>query len=207
MGNGISHCLIFLLSKGVWRKKVALLYILTSNTVQSGELLLYNSILHTDLTILGAAYGRADVTHTVHRRISNYETLSVDASNTIFGDSWHGIEKSLVVVYQHQGYHPRVSITREHHTLNIDARPEVSNPTTVNHPIHQLTIVGAAYGLSEVTSKVRSLVQYEHLDVVASNDVFGDSWFGTWKTLVVVYQYGNGPYRTVIAIEGNRLRI
>ena len=100
-------------------------------------LLLYNSsILHTDLTILGAAYGRADVTHTVHRRISNYETLSVDASNTIFGDSWPGVGKSLIVVYQHQGYHPRVSVTREDHTLNIDARPEVSNPTTVNHPIH-----------------------------------------------------------------------
>jgi len=117
------------------------------------------------------------------------------------------LQSPLWLFIQHEGYGPRVSVTREHNTLHINARPEVSNPTTVNHPIHQLTIVGAAYGLSEVTSKVRSLVQYEHLDVVASNDVFGDSWFGTWKTLVVVYQYGNGPYRTVIAIEGNRLRI
>ena len=162
---------------------------------------------HSDLTILGAAYGTLDVTHTLNERIRYYEALIVNASNTVFGDPWQEVEKSLVVVYKHEGYEPLISVTREHHILNINARQEVSNPTTANHPSHKLTIVGAAYGLSEVTSVVRSLVRYEHLDVMASNTVFSDTWVNVVKTLVVVYQYGNGLYRTAIATEGNRLRI
>jgi hypothetical protein len=156
---------------------------------------------------LGAAYGPRDVTGTLNNRITYYQSLSVQASNSIFGDPWRGFRKSLVVVYQQKGYDPSIAIVQEHHTVNIYARPELSHQPEPYRPWWQLRIVGAAYGLADVTGKVRSLVNYQHLNVVASNSVFGDPWRGFRKTLVVVYQHGNGPYKTKIVTEHNRLII
>ena len=152
------------------------------------------------LKILGAAYGPRDVTAILNSRISQHQSLSIQASNGIFGDPWGGVFKSLVAVYEHDGYSPAVAIVHEGQTLHIPSRPELPRRS-------ELRIVGAAYGLADVTGKVRSLVNYEHLDVVASNGVFGDFWYGVPKTLVVVYQYGEGPYRTRTATENNRLVI
>ena len=146
------------------------------------------------------------MTATINSRISN-GALRVEASNNIFGDSWKGVPKSLVVVYQHEGYEPVTAIVPESTTLNIPPRPFVSHSSSHDCPSYPLRIVGAAYGLAEVTGQVRSLVNQYHLDVVASNSVFRDSWKGEGKTLVVVYQRGDGPYMTKFVTEGNRLQI
>jgi hypothetical protein len=159
------------------------------------------------LTILGAAYGPRIVTGTVSNRVTHYGSLSIPASNGMFGDPWRGIVKTLVVVYQQEGYEPRVAITQERHTMKIYSRPKPSNPCVPNYISSQLRILGAAYGLADVTAKVQALVRYNHLNVAASNAVFGDSWRGIKKTLVVVYRYGRGSYRTKVATEGNRIQI
>ena len=131
--------------------------------------------------------------------------MRVSASNNVFGDPWRGVKKTLVVVYQHEGYLPRVRIVREHRTLTIGQRLMGHNTRT--QPGNNLRIVGAAYGLVDVTHKVQSLVWNNRLHVAARNNVFGDTWRGVKKSLVVVYQYGNGHYRTKIVTEGHTLHI
>src|SRR5262249_6791478 len=59
----------------------------------------------------------------------------------------------------------------------------------------QLQIIGAAYGLTDVTTKVAARVNGgaspQSLSILASDSVFGDSWQGTRKSLTVVYRYGD----------------
>ena len=154
---------------------------------------------------MGAAYGKADVTDILNSRITHHQTLQVSASNSIFGDPWRHVTKTLVVVYQQEGYAPHIKIVKEHKTLTIYRRRE-GNHFVKNRP-DTLNIVGAAYGLADVTNQVRSYVSGNHLRVTASNRVFGDTWRGTKKSLVVVYHFGNGLYWTKIVTEGHTLHI
>ena len=160
---------------------------------------------------MGAAYGRADVTSTLNASITSSQTLSVRASNSVFGDSWKNVRKTLVVVYQHSGYDPRIVIVREHFydTLNIAARPSRYCIQSCYNTMGQndLIIVGAAYGLADVTYQVQKMVRNNQLSVSASNSVFGDTYNRVRKTLVVVYLQGSGGYKIKIVTEGNTLRI
>jgi len=74
-----------------------------------------------------------------------------------------------------------------------------------------LQIVGAAYGLKQVTAQVIKLVDRqalpESLSVLVSNRVFGDTWIGHAKTLTVVYRYDAGPACVATAVEGDMLCI
>jgi len=74
-----------------------------------------------------------------------------------------------------------------------------------------LQIVGAAYGLRQVTAQVIKLVDRqafpEFLSVQVSNRVFGDTWIGHAKTLTVVYRYDGGPACVATAVEGEMLCI
>lgn len=90
--------------------------------------------------------------------------------------------------------------------MNIYPRPPGCS-TAPYHAFNALRVVGAAYGLADVTYQVQSMVRNNRLDVVASNGVFGDTWDGNRKTLVVVYQFGNGPYRTEFVTEGRTLHV
>ena len=50
-------------------------------------------------------------------------------------------------------------------------------------------ILGAAYGKSEVTSKVNHIYHVQKKKkIMAKNEVFGDSWYGVEKTLVITYR-------------------
>ncbi|ETO09358.1 hypothetical protein RFI_28019 [Reticulomyxa filosa] len=69
-----------------------------------------------------------------------------------------------------------------------------------------LYILGAVYGLQDVTEVVKRLVTNDQLVVFASNKVFGDSRYekqtnkkGVKKTLVVVYKYGGDAYAAGVA--------
>lgn len=74
-----------------------------------------------------------------------------------------------------------------------------------------LQIVGAAYGLAQVTSQVIGLVCRqtfpESLSILVSDRGFGDTWTGTAKTLTVVYRYDDGPTHVAVAMEGETLEI
>ena len=164
----------------------------------------------TALQILGAAYGPRDVTSDLSRRVTSSGQLTVKPSNGVFGDPWGGVKKTLVVVYKHSCSPPRIAIAREHydHQLHISAKPlNFYNCFQERYSRHGLNIVGAAYGLKDVTDKVRSLVHHNRLSIRASNYMFGDSYPGVRKTLIVVYRYGYGRYRTKIVKEDETIHI
>jgi hypothetical protein len=57
-----------------------------------------NSTGNHRLSVLAATYGPHDITHKVKKMISFYNTLLFPVNNTVLGDAWHGVEKTLVIV-------------------------------------------------------------------------------------------------------------
>mgnify|MGYP002803993098 FL=1 len=174
--------------------------------------------MSNELIIYGAAYGRADVTGKV-RNLRKAQKLSVKASNEVFSDSWPGVIKSLVVVYSYGNATVQTQVVREGESLDIfepqysaiHKRDRISlSLKSIVTPSRQqqslkLNILGAAYGLANVTSKAQSLVtSNQEFDQLASNEVWGDSWYGQPKTLVVVYEC-NKLYFVDIAVEHDRV--
>ena len=134
------------------------------------------------LKILGAAYGLGDVTAVVRGKIES-DTLSVRADNATFGDQFLGERQSLVVAYQYDNQLPQISIVEEGSRMNISYIPTATyrpNPGT-------LTILGAAYGLGEMTSKVQSMVANNNLNFTADSKTFFNTFPGHCKSMVIVY--------------------
>ena len=156
------------------------------------------------LYILGAAYGLAPVTAQVQDMVVNRQ-LHVTADNSTFGDTWHGVKKSLVVTYQFGDEEPGVISVAEKSSMSIlYAQNDLSrNVTAPNY----LSIISSVYGLGDVTAKCQSLVQGNCLDVTANDATFGDTWHGVKKSLVTVYQYGANPPLMVITPEGSQQEI
>lgn len=147
------------------------------------------------LTIVGAAYGLADVTENAKKKIQN-NSLIARADNDTWGDSWVTVLKTLVVVYHYgKKEQPFVKIALENQQLDIQATPH-------------LTILGAAYGLVDVSQKIRSFINNSQtINIIASNQYFGDSWPEINKSLVVVYQYSNEQPQVKIVQENQQLSI
>ncbi len=157
------------------------------------------------LTILGAVYGLSDVLQTVKSLVnkkSNILTFEVNNTN-LLGDSWPSRVKTFVVVYQYGEQLPQIKIAEESQTVTITYVPTgIYTPSS-----NVLTILGAAYGRGEMTSKVQSCVVNNHLVIDADNATFFDTWPRKVKTLVIVYQYNNKPPKTHITVEGNKAKI
>ena len=65
-----------------------------------------------------------------------------------------------------------------------------------------IRIIRAAYGPADVTEKVKTLAEGKsEVTIAAENSNFGDPWYGTQKSLTVVYQVGFGPVLTAVARE------
>ena len=154
------------------------------------------------LKILGAAFGPHDVTAKVKDLISD-NALTVVASNNIFPNTFPNHIKSLVVVYQYSDESPQTAITEQHSTMNIYYVPTVKYQPSCN----SLIILGAAYGRAEVTSKVQLLVRNNSLDFKANNEIFYDSFNGTTKTFMAVYQYGRQSPEIVTAVEDQEVYV
>lgn len=77
---------------------------------------------------------------------------------------------------------------------------------------NELQIIGAAYGLRQVTGKVIGLVNRtttpQSLNVTANNATFDDNWPKNAKSLTVVYRYGNsGAPQVATAMQDQRINI
>ena len=158
-------------------------------------------IASPSLRILGAAYGRKDVTEKMKGMVKN-RALKAPATDGTFGDSWVGVYKTLVTVYQYGEEQPSLAVVKEPNALEFAYSPKndfygSTNPNT-------LTILGATYGPANVTVKVQSLVKEDNtLEIIKPTDaLFGDPWVGIPKTLAVVYRYGRNPPQVQIAQEG-----
>lgn len=105
----------------------------------------------------------------------------------------------MTVIYQFDGQEPKTVVAVEGSVLNIHYCPSPAcNP--------DLVIVGATYGTADVTAKAKALVTDNSFVVTANNDTFGDSWYGTLKSLVVVY-LRSGVFHTCVVEEHQQMVI
>lgn len=153
----------------------------------------------SSLTILGAAYGLADVTAKVQKMVTSNGTLIVTANNATFGDTWHGVDKSLVLIYRFGTNQPETTVVKENATATInEPSPIAAKATSASNSAAALAVYGAAYGLANVTAQVRNQVVGDALNVTANNATYGDSWPGTTKSMVVCFEGSNGPTMKIV---------
>jgi len=145
------------------------------------------------LKLCAAVYGLQDITEPVGLKLSmNNEPIDFTVSDSLFGDGWPGVRKTLVVVYLDEYYFPIVKVWEEGQHVKIGGA--------------ELKILGASYGKTDVTRQVRKLMINDTVKLAVNNNVFQDSLPGP-KTLVVVYQHGNNKPEIAIAKEGENLEI
>jgi hypothetical protein len=178
--------------------------------------------MSNELVICGAAYGRADVTGKI-RSLRKDQKLFVKASNDVFGDSWSAENKSLVVVYKYVGSNcAQLQVVEEGGYLQIIPpsssvgggwkNRQLSQSLKANMTVSRkdqsplkLNILGAVYGLCNVTPAAQSFVTAnQEFDKAVSDAVWGDGWPGHKKTLVVVYEYSDISMLE-IALEGDQM--
>ena len=71
----------------------------------------------SSLKIISAAYGRGDRTDAVQNLVDNGER-HIRAKNHVFGDTWPGFRKTLVIVYS-DGSQTRTKICEEHQAIDL----------------------------------------------------------------------------------------
>lgn len=92
----------------------------------------------------------------------------------------YGVGKSLTVVYQYEGQQPQTAVVGEGSLLNITFVPQIAIAHEVHHPT--LTILGAAYGLADVTAAVVGHMVFDQTNgnvipaLPVGSNTFGDSW-------------------------------
>jgi len=104
-----------------------------------------------------------------------------------------------MVLYQYENHAPQVALESDDKFLSINYQKPVKY-----YPLRdstKLQILGAVYGLEDVTNKVRGKITHNRLLLSSNNQVFGDSWYGTQKSLVVVYRCGQNSPNMLIAKE------
>ncbi len=149
------------------------------------------------------------MTNTVRSRV-RHDELEIDASNSVFGDPWYGTKKTLVVFYEYSAmrvHEVYTRVTKEGDRLTI-RRLDTAWSHRV-HPMHHgmPRILGAVYGTDDVVGRIEELVRKGYRRIEASNDNFGDPWFGYVKTLVVLYDDHHGRRKAKAVKEHERMRI
>eukprot|EP01084_Bolivina_argentea_P186915 322085_1 len=156
-----------------------------------------------NVDILGAAYGNLDVKDVVKQYAEIDGIYNIPAANSVFGDPWRGVKKSLVIVYELVNYLDE-SLGFGVEFMSEGGILKITNVVTNRDSISNIFIIGAVYGLQEVTQQVQRMVDDGETIIYAKNSVFGDSWRGVSKTLVVVYK-SNGQIVTQICKENSSI--
>jgi len=158
------------------------------------------------LEVLGATYGPANVTDNVRALIKD-NGLKFTVSNSILGDPWFGVVKSFMVVYKYGNSLSITKIFKENESFEIKYDMNQDIPDATNYQEGGFYILGASYGLGDVTTKCRSNIQDKKLKVTANNKTFCDYWYGTKKILSVVYKDGKSSIKVATAKENEGLSI
>jgi|SRR6478736_3495995 len=149
------------------------------------------------LNILVAVYGLKNVTENINYLIidGNPQTLSFTVNNKVIGeDGWTGQRKSITIVYNYDGGDLQIAAAKEGDAININPDklriPKLSVPDHTDNG--RLSVLAASYGPGDVTYRVKNLISsYNTLSFVVDNTLFGDSWHGVAKTLVIVLGTGD----------------
>ena len=160
------------------------------------------------LIILSAAYGLFDVTKTVRSHVKN-RSLTMEASNDIFGNGWPKVSKSFTVFYQYGEEVPKLKSVKQGEELEIlYSKGRNTDPYLTSLDPDDLVILGASYGPRDVTQQVRSLVLGDNLHITVTNGVLGGNpWPKEEKSLAVVYRTGCSPPRMKIAKQDDEMTI
>ena len=170
------------------------------------------------LIIYAAVYGLADVTDIARNKINHKtQSLTIQAINSIFSDSWGGIKKTLIIVWgiRRNGQNDKIKTTiiREGESVTINEK-NFKSKFIPRNDYGKLNVLSAVYGLQDHSEMVQSKVKATNLNIKASNGVFGDSWPGIKKSLVVVYRIGAANSKNImdsirikIVQEGQMLNI
>lgn len=97
------------------------------------------------LNILGAVYGLCNVTSAAQSFVTANQEFDKAAYNAVWRDGWPGHKKTLVVVYEYSDI-SMLEIAVEGDQMHFIASPP-------------LTILGAAYGLKNVTEILTKLLK------------------------------------------------
>ena len=170
--------------------------------VQEGQP--YATQYRPPLQIISASWGLADVTAAAQALIEQ-QSLTVNASNDVFGDGWPGTAKTLDVIYQYGDQQQQLAITTEGNTMQIDYIP--LPPAQTSPDPRTLTVIKAAYGTADVTDQVIGMISGQSLDFVADNATFGDSWPGTVKSFEMAYSWGPSTSSNIVVAENTQVQI
>lgn len=159
-----------------------------------------------EIEIFGACFGLHNVTEKVKHEIKTNK--KVLASINVFGDSWFGVKKTLIVVYGRTWSDAVVSIVEE----NQEFIPELPNVESIRAENSNFFsgILGAAYGKNDVTLKARQIEKDNSgkpaILLKANNETFGDGWVGMKKSLVIVcMDSSTSAFSVHILDEGNEI--
>jgi hypothetical protein len=154
------------------------------------------------LNIIVAVYGLKTVTDNISNLIieGQPQTLNFTINNgTIGEDGWRGQRKSLTIIYSYDGGDLQVIAAKEGDAIIIHPDKQRKPKLTVQSSADNdgLSILAASYGPDDVTYKVKQLISSSNiLSFKVDNTIFGDTWFGVPKTLIVVLGSGT-EVRTV----------
>jgi hypothetical protein len=175
--------------------------------MQMGPIPFYPQIpMHPTLNIYGAFYGTGDVSDKVAKSVVN-NSLSICASNAVFGDPLYKVRKTLVVFYSY-GSNTTIfsAVAMENEFITINYLPSIHNAPQV--PIQSLpAILGAIYGVKNVTPEVAMLTAKGTKSIPASNQLLGDGLYGIKKTLCVLYVDSKSATQRQATTEGNSIVI
>ena len=166
-----------------------------------------NFIASPPLSILCAAYGKLDVTNKVRSLVKNRELAFTPSNESLGEDGWEKNKKSFTVVYQYGKQTPKTRIVREDDGIVV--RYEKADDDSLPTNPETLTILGASFGIHNVTKQVRDCVKDNKLQLTITKTLFfgHDPWKGVTKSLVVVFANGSNPPRMNIAVEGEEMTI
>jgi hypothetical protein len=144
------------------------------------------------LNIIVAVYGLKTVTDDITNLIidGNPQTLHFMVNNQVIGkDGWRGQRKSITVVYNYDSGELRVAAAKEGDMLTITPDVPKQFPIPLNNSANdkRLSVLAATYGPDDVTYKIKNMISsYNTLSFTADNTIFGETWYGVAKTLVIV---------------------
>ena len=94
----------------------------------------------------------------------------------------------------------RTAVAEENKNMTISAG-SFQNVASVRMGPQYINVLGAAYGRSAFTQKVRSLLENGSQKIDAENSVFGDTWPHVCKTLTVVYIIGTLQSHNITSVR------
>ncbi len=162
------------------------------------------------MRILAAFYGPREVTDLVRSKVVHNE-LTIEAENSLFGNTWPGHKKTLVVFYRY-GRCSKVfqRAAAEGEIMSIKRRHIHHGHRIPPYSMgNRLVVLGAVYGKEDVTGTMGLMVAEGRRDIKASGRLLGGVWrrIGQKHTLAVIYRDKAGRVKAAVAKERDSVHL